>query len=97
MRAIGAGNRAILSIVIVEGVLIGALSWVLGTLLALPLSKALSDAVGAGFIQAALSFRFSTGGAALWLLVIVLIATVASLLPARGAARITVREVLAYE
>jgi putative ABC transport system permease protein len=65
--------------------------------LALPLSKALSDAVGAGFIQAALSFRFSTGGAALWLLVIVLIATVASLLPARGAARITVREVLAYE
>jgi putative ABC transport system permease protein len=53
--------------------------------------------VGAGFIQAALSFRFSTGGAALWLLVIVLIATVASLLPARGAARITVREVLAYE
>ncbi|MCE7980148.1 MAG: ABC transporter permease [Caldilinea sp. CFX5] len=97
MRAIGAGNRAILSIVIVEGVLIGTLSWVLGTLLALPLSKALSDAVGAGFIQAALSFRFSTGGAALWLLVIVLIAAVASLLPARGAARITVREVLAYE
>ena len=97
MRAIGAGNRAILSIVIVEGVLIGVLSWVLGTLLALPLSKALSDAVGAGFIQAALSFRFSTGGALLWLLVIVLIAAIASLLPARGAARITVREVLAYE
>jgi putative ABC transport system permease protein len=97
MRAIGADNRAILAIVIVEGMLIGALSWVLGVLLALPLSKALSDAVGAGFIQAALSFRFSTGGAGLWLLVILLIAAIASLLPARGAARITVREVLAYE
>ncbi|MEZ4734960.1 MAG: FtsX-like permease family protein [Caldilineaceae bacterium] len=97
MRAIGAANRAILSIVIVEGIVIGALSWVLGVLLALPLSKALSDAVGAGFIQAALSFRFSTGGAGLWLIVILLIASVASLLPARSASRITVREVLAYE
>lgn len=97
MRAIGAANRAILSIVIVEGMVIGMLSWVLGVLLALPLSKALSDAVGAGFIQAALSFRFSTGGAGLWLIVILLIASVASLLPARSASRITVREVLAYE
>lgn len=97
MRAIGAGNRAVLSIVIVEGLLIGACSWVLGVLLALPLSKLLSDAVGVGFIQAALSYRFSTGGAVLWLGVILAIAAVASLLPARSAARITVREVLAYE
>ncbi|MBX3014904.1 MAG: FtsX-like permease family protein [Caldilineaceae bacterium] len=97
MRAIGASNRSILAIVIVEGLVIGALSWGMGVLLALPLSKLLSDAVGIGFIQAALSFRFSTGGAALWLIVILLIATVASLLPARSASRITVREVLAYE
>ncbi|MEZ4616399.1 MAG: FtsX-like permease family protein [Caldilineaceae bacterium] len=97
MRAIGAGNYSILRIVISEGIIIGALSWVLGTLVALPMSKALSDAVGAGFIQAALSYRFSTGGAGGWLAVILLIATVASLLPARGASRITVREVLAYE
>ncbi|MCB0060593.1 MAG: FtsX-like permease family protein [Caldilineaceae bacterium] len=97
MRAIGADNRSILRIVIVEGVIIGALSWVLGTLLALPISKALSDAVGAGFIQAALSYRFSMGGAGGWLAVILMIAGVASLLPARGASRITVREVLAYE
>ena len=97
MRAIGANNRAILGIVIIEGLLIGALSWIIGVLLALPLSKALSDAVGAGFIQAALSFRFSTGGALLWLVVILLIAAVASFLPARSASRITVREVLAYE
>lgn len=97
MRAIGAGNSAVLSIVIVEGLLIGACSWLLGVLLALPLSKALSDAVGAGFIQAALSYRFSTSGAILWLAVILVIAAVASLLPARSASRITVREVLAYE
>ncbi|MEZ4675401.1 MAG: FtsX-like permease family protein [Caldilineaceae bacterium] len=97
MRAIGTNSYSILRIVISEGIIIGALSWVLGTLVALPMSKALSDAVGAGFIQAALSYRFSTGGAGGWLAVILLIATVASLLPARGASRITVREVLAYE
>jgi len=97
MRAIGAANGAILRIVIVEGMIIGALSWLLGILLALPLSKALSDAVGVGFIQAELSYRFSMGGAGGWLAVILLIAAVASLLPARGASRITVREVLAYE
>lgn len=97
MRAIGADNGSILRIVIIEGVIIGALSWILGTLLALPISKALSDAVGVGFIQAELSYRFSTGGAGGWLAVILLIAAIASLLPARGASRITVREVLAYE
>ncbi|MEZ4860410.1 MAG: FtsX-like permease family protein [Caldilineaceae bacterium] len=97
MRAIGAANQAILRIVIVEGILIGVISWGLGVMLALPLGKALSDAVGAGFIQAALSYRFSTGGATGWLVIMLLIAAVASILPARSAARITVREVLAYE
>ncbi|HRW09606.1 MAG TPA: FtsX-like permease family protein [Caldilineaceae bacterium] len=97
MRAIGAGNRSILAIVVVEGVIIGALSWLVGTLLAVPMSRALSEAVGVGFIQAALSYRFSTGGAGGWLAVILCIAAVASLLPARSASRITVREVLAYE
>lgn len=97
MRAIGAANQSILRIVIVEGIIIGAVSWILGTLLALPMSKALSDAVGVGFIQAELSYRFSTGGASVWLLVILLLAAIASLLPARSASQITVREVLAYE
>lgn len=97
MRAIGAGNASILAIVVVEGVIIGALSWLLGTALAVPMSRALSEAVGVGFIQAALSYRFSTGGAGGWLAVILCIAAIASLLPARSASQITVREVLAYE
>jgi putative ABC transport system permease protein len=33
----------------------------------------------------------------IWLAVVVLLAVVASLLPARNAARLTIREVLAYE
>jgi putative ABC transport system permease protein len=33
----------------------------------------------------------------IWLLLVVLLAVVASMLPARNAARLTIREVLAYE
>jgi putative ABC transport system permease protein len=83
--------------VIVEGNTIGFISWLVGAILAIPLSKVLSDAVGAGFINSALTYTYSFGGAAFWLFVMLAIASVASYLPARQAAQMTVREVLAYE
>jgi putative ABC transport system permease protein len=97
LRAIGASNGAVLRIVIAEGVLIGAISWVLGTLLALPLSVLLSNAVGVAFVQMPLDFAFSLEGLAIWLGVVIVIAALASALPAWNAARLTVRDVLAYE
>lgn len=97
MRSIGASTRAVMQIVIVEGVLIGAISWGLGALVAIWLGRVLSDAVGAGFINSELTWNYSLGGAAFWLLVMGLIAATASFVPARSAARLTVREVLAYE
>jgi putative ABC transport system permease protein len=97
LRAIGASTRAVLQIVIAEGVLIGTISWLLGTLLALPLGKLMSDAVGNSFLQAPLNYTFSFGGALLWLGAVLVLAALASVLPARNAARLSVREVLAYE
>lgn len=97
MRAIGASDGAILRIVIVEGVVIGLLSWMIGVILALPLSKVLSDAVGVTTFRTSLSYTFSLEGVVLWLVVVVVLATVASFWPARNASRVTVREVLAYE
>ena len=97
MRAIGASDGAILKIVIVEGVLIGLLSWLLGTIMALPLSQLLSDAVGASIFQTPLSYTFSLGGVELWLGTVLVLATLASFWPARNASRVTVRDVLAYE
>jgi putative ABC transport system permease protein len=97
MRAIGASNGAVLRIVLVEGMLIGVLSWLLGAIFALPVSKLLSDAVGFAFFQMPLSYTFSFAGALIWLALVVIIAALASALPARGAARLTVRDVLAYE
>ncbi|HEU5103926.1 MAG TPA: FtsX-like permease family protein, partial [Roseiflexaceae bacterium] len=97
LRAIGASNGAVLQIVIVEGILIGAVSWVLSALLALPLSLLLSNAVGIAFLQMPLDFVFSLQGLLLWLGIVIGLAALASFLPAWNAARLTVRDVLAYE
>ncbi|TKJ28737.1 MAG: hypothetical protein CEE40_10785 [Chloroflexi bacterium B3_Chlor] len=97
MRAIGASDRAVLQVVIVESVIIGVLSWLLAAILALPLSKLLCDAIGVAFIQKPLTFTFSVDGVLMWLVVAVIVAALASFLPARNASRLTVREVLAYE
>jgi putative ABC transport system permease protein len=97
MRSIGASTPAIMRIVVIEGMIIGAISWALGALLAIPLSKIMSDAVGTSFMHSELTFRYSLGGAAFWLAAVLAIAAGASFVPARAAARLTVREVLAYE
>jgi putative ABC transport system permease protein len=97
MRAIGASDGAVLQVVIVEGVLIGLLSWLIAIGLALPLSKALSDAVGISILQAELNYTFSTGGTVMWFVIALILSALASFWPARNASRVTVREVLAYE
>ena len=97
LRAIGASNGAVRRIVVTEGIIIGALSWALAMIVAVPLAKVISDSVGMAFFQTPLSFSFSIGGALIWLALVTIIAAIASLLPAYNATRLTVREVLAYE
>ena len=48
-------------------------------------------------MSAPLSYTFSLTGVLIWLVLVIVLATVASFLPAWNASRITVREVLAYE
>jgi putative ABC transport system permease protein len=97
MRAVGATGAAIRGIVIGEGAFIGVLSWIVGLLFALPVSRFLSSAVGLAFLRTPLSYRFSVVGALIWLGAVLLLAAIASLWPARNASRLSVREVLAYE
>jgi putative ABC transport system permease protein len=97
MRAIGASNFAILQIFLIEGVLIGLISWLLGLVVSWPMSRALSDVVGVSFLQTPLDYAFSGSGAILWLVAVIVLSILASILPAMNATRITVRDVLAYE
>ena len=96
MRTIGGRSATILRNVIGEGVFIGLMSWFIALLLAVPMAVLL------GFVSAgmnsnnAISFTFSYSAAALWLGFIVVIAIVASAFPARQAARLSIRDTMAF-
>jgi putative ABC transport system permease protein len=97
MRAIGASNGAIFRLVVVEGMLIGVISWALALLLSVPITFVLNQGVGIAILTVAMDFAFGWKGITLWLLVVLGVSAAASLLPAWNAVRLTVREVLAYE
>jgi putative ABC transport system permease protein len=97
LRAIGAPNRGVAQVFIQEGVTIGLLSWCMGSLLAIPMTQGLNQAVGGAVIGTSLSYSYSMSGLWLWLVVVIFLSALASFIPARNASRLTVREVLAYE
>ena len=97
MRAIGGSSRTILQIILVEGVMIGLLSWFAAALLARPLSRVIGNLAGWLFIRSELVNVFSVSTLLIWLGLIVIISLVASIYPAWNATRLSVREVLSYE
>jgi putative ABC transport system permease protein len=97
MRAYGASSAAISRIVIIEGLLIGMLSWVLAIGLSLPLSVLLARNIGEAFMDYPMPASVSTGGILAWAALVLVISVIASLFPAINAVRLTVTEVLAYE
>jgi len=97
MRAIGADDRAVMQTVIAEGIVIGAISFVLAVLLSVPFTYLLSTIVSLAVFQSPIDVVFTYTGYAIWLGLVLALSIIASILPARNAARLTIREVLAYE
>ena len=97
MRAIGAVDLAIIKSVVIEGVLIGMISWVCAWALSYPISFGMLRIVSTAMQSDPIALTFTLQGVFLWLGVVVLLSAVASVMPARNAARLTIREVLAYE
>jgi putative ABC transport system permease protein len=97
MRSIGAVDRAIMQTVIMEGMAIGGISWLLGAFLSIPITYVLSDIVSLAVFESPIKVVFTATGFLIWFLVVLILSALASLLPARNAASLTIREVLAYE
>jgi len=97
MRAFGASSKAISRIVIIEGLLIGMMSWILAIGLSLPISSFLAQTVGISFMDYPMAATISPNGIFAWAALVIIISVTASLFPALRAARLTVTEVLAYE
>jgi putative ABC transport system permease protein len=97
MRAIGAGNPAIIKSVIIEGAMIGLISWVFAAIVSLPFSMLLIRIMSDSMFNALVPLKLAPFGYLIWLVVVLVLSALASLLPARSAANLTIREVLAYE
>lgn len=97
MRAIGADDRAVMRTVIAEGVFIGTISFGLAVVLSIPFTYLLSTIVSLAVFQTPIDVVFTYTGYAIWLGLVLALSALASILPARNAARLTIREVLAYE
>jgi putative ABC transport system permease protein len=97
MRAIGATDGQIMKTVIVEGMIIGMISWFLAAFFSFPITLLLSRIISLAIFNSPSQFVLSPLGFLIWLGLVMLLSAVASVLPARNAARLTIREVLAYE
>lgn len=97
MRAIGADDRAVMRTVIAEGLVIGSISFVLAIVLSIPFTYLLSTIVSLAVFETPIDVVFTFMGYGIWFGLVLLLSVIASILPARNAARLTIREVLAYE
>ena len=97
MRTIGAVDLVIMQSVIIEGLVIGLITWLLAIGVSFPISFVLLKIVGEAMMGSAMALVFTPFGILLWLGIVIVLSIFASIMPARNAARLTINEVLAYE
>ena len=97
VRAIGAVDSAIIKSVVIEGAFIGLLSWAIALPLSFPISYLLLTIISTSMGIGAIHLAVTPQGMVIWLGVVLGLTVLASVWPARNAARLTIREVLAYE
>ena len=96
LRAVGARSHVILGIFVMEGVLQGLMSWAIAVPISLLISPLAAKYLGLIMFSATLDYQYSWTAVFVWLGIILMVSILASLLPARGATRISVRDSLAY-
>jgi putative ABC transport system permease protein len=97
MRAIGAQSRTIVGMFMLEAVVQGLLSWVIAVPVALMVTPIMADALGQALFKSRLDYAFNVQAVFIWLATILVIGVLASLIPARNATLINVRQSLTYE
>jgi putative ABC transport system permease protein len=97
LRAIGSTTRKLLTLVGVEAAVIGAVSWALGLILAGPATVLFDQIFGNLLLNAPIAFAVNGWMIAAWLAIVTVFCALASIVPARRAAAMTVNSTLAYE
>jgi putative ABC transport system permease protein len=83
--------------VMIEGMIIGLISWILGVIFSFPITVLLSRIISLAIFNSPSQFVLNPLGFFIWLGLVSVLSALASVLPAHNAARLTIREVLAYE
>lgn len=96
MRSIGARSVEIGGLFVLEGVLQGLLSFLISVPIAYFLSQPMARLLGQTMIEVDLDFAFNYPAVLIWFGIVITISAVFSLLPARNATRVSVREALSY-
>ncbi|MBE7468292.1 MAG: hypothetical protein DPW09_38535 [Anaerolineae bacterium] len=96
MRAIGARSRSIMGMFVLEGVLQGLFSWAVAVPLSYLIGYPVAQQLGQTMLDIDLDYSYNYSAVFVWLGVILVIAALAAVVPARSATRISVRESLAY-
>jgi putative ABC transport system permease protein len=99
LRAMGATPARVAQIVIIEGMVVGALAWLLSTVAVMPLGKVIGDLMLRWLLraQSEIPIAIEAKGIAIWFVVALGGSALATLWSARQAARASVREALTYE
>lgn len=94
MSAIGATPRQLALLVWGEALLVAVVSWLAALVTTAPISYALQLVTGRMFFRTPLEFTMTSNAALFWLLLILVLASISSMHPARRAAHFTVREAI---
>jgi putative ABC transport system permease protein len=97
LRSLGAQNEVVRRVVIVEGLVIGLISWALAIPCSIPLAVWLGNSLGNSLLARPLDYIFSIPAILTWLCLMLLISVIASIIPAQSAAKLTIRDALVYE
>ena len=97
MRSIGASNRGVIQVFMIEGFAISLISCLFAIPLSIPISNTIASPIGKIMSNYSWSGVFNPGGVLIWILIVLILSILANYLPARSASRLTVREVLSYE
>jgi putative ABC transport system permease protein len=96
LRAIGARSHTIMAMFMMEGVLQGMISWAIAILVSLGLARVMAGAMGRAIFNMELTYQYNWSAVGVWLIIILITSTLASIVPARKATLVSVRDSLSY-
>jgi len=94
LRAVGAPSAAVIRLFMLEGLLHGVIAWLISIPLAFYAAEPIAQELGLSLFHIKLDYAFDNMAIIYWLVIVLVLALMASIWPATKAAKLTVRECL---